>query len=313
MSEPILVEKYRPKTVDECVLTDATKSMIKGFIAEGDVPSMLFIGGAGCGKTTLARAIANELSADVLFINASMNGNIDMIRTDMTKFASSYSMTSATRKITILDEADGLSAQAQGALRGFIEAFGKNHSVIFTANYGSKIIEPIHSRCTVINFKISATEKPKMASRFLKRVLAIMDNEGIEYKKEAVAGLVMKKFPDFRSVLSEIQGYAAGGVVDEGILLNLSDEAFNELVKALKAKSFKDVRKWVAEHSDMDSEHMYRAFYNSVVERLEPSSIAEMIVQLADYSYRDYFVADKEISRMGFLITIMRDPNIKWK
>jgi len=310
--EDVLAEKWRPKTIDECVIPDATKEQIKGLIASGNIPSMLFVGGAGCGKTTLARAIANEMGADLLFINASKDGNIDMIRTRLTQFASTVSFNDA-RKITVLDEADGLSQMAQQALRGFIEEFGKNHSIIFTANFASKIIDPIHSRCKVIDFKISAAEKQKIASKFLKRVFSILNAESIEYDKEAVAGLVMKKFPDFRSVLNELQGYAAGGKIDSGILLNLSDEAFSALILALKNKKFNDVRKWVAEHVDLDSQHLFRLFYDTAAEKMEPKSIPELILQLAEFSYKESFVADVEINRMAFLITIMMSPSIVWK
>ena len=310
--ELILSEKYRPKTIDDCILPESTKDILKGFIREGNLPSLLFTGSAGCGKTTAARAIANELGADLLFINASMEGNIDTIRTRMMQFASTVSFTES-KKITILDEADGLSNTAQGALRGFIEEFGKNHSVIFTANFNNKIIDPIRSRCKVIDFKISAKEKSAIATKFLKRVLAILDAEGIEYDKEAVAGLVMKKFPDFRSVLNELQGYSVGGKIDAGILANLSDEAFGQLITSLKNKKFGEVRKWVAEHSDMDSVHLFRMFYDTVNEKLESKSIPAMILTLGEYSYKDYFVADKELNRMAFLTTLMVSNEISWK
>lgn len=310
--DEILAEKYRPKTIDDCVLTNTTKTQIKGLIESGNIPSMLFVGSAGCGKTTVARAIANELNADLMFINASKDGNIDMIRTKLTQFASTVSFNDA-KKITILDEADGLTQQAQQALRGFIEEFGRNHSIIFTANFAAKIIEPIHSRCKVIDFKIPTSEKPAIASKFLKRVFNILDAEHIKYEKEVVATLVMKKFPDFRSVLNELQGYAAGGDIDAGILVNLSDGMFDALIQALKNKKFNEIRKWVAEHVDIESEHFYRMFYDKASEKLEPKSIPELILQIAEFSFKETFVADVEINRMAFLITIMMSQSVMWK
>lgn len=312
MSELVLAEKYRPQTIDECVLPEATKQQVKGLISDGNIPSLLFTGSAGCGKTTLARAIAKEMGADVMFINASMNGNIDTIRNDLTNFASKVSFTDS-KKITILDEADGLSQQAQQALRGFIEEFGGNHSIIFTANYASKIIEPIRSRCKIVDFKIPAKDKPQIAAKFLRRVMNILDTEGIEYDKEPVAQLVMKKFPDFRSVLNELQGYAAGGRITADVLVNLSDESFGNLVASLKNKKFNEVRKWVAENSDLDSQTMFRMFYDTASEKLEARSLPELVLQLAEFSYKDYFVADKEINRMAFLTTLMMSQSISWK
>ena len=310
----ILSEVYRPKTINECILTDEIKDVLNGYIKSGNLPSLLFVGGPGCGKTTSARAIANEMGADVLFINASMNANIDMIRTQMTQFASTVSFTGA-KKITILDEIDGnnISPAVQQSLRGFLEEFGKNHSIIFTANNPNKIIDAIKSRCPPIDFKISKKDKPVIAAKFMKRVLSILETEKIEYEKDAVAALVMKRFPDFRSVLMTIQAYAAGGKIDAGILSTLSEDSFNALVAALKAKKFNDVRKWVGEHSDLDSTEMYRLFYDTATEKMESKSIPELILQLGEFSYRDYFSLDKEIARMSFLTTIMLSQSIVWK
>ena len=208
---------------------------------------------------------------------------------------------------------DGMSPQAQGALRGFIDEFGKNHSIIFTANYAGKIIDPIKSRCKVIDFKISAKDKPLIAAKFLKRVFTILNTEKIEYEREAVAALVMKKFPDFRSVLNELQGYAAGGKIDAGILLNLSDEVFVQLTTALKSKKFSDVRKWASEHSDFEPAHFFRKFYDTSFEKLESKSIPEVILLLGEYSYKSYFVADQEINTMSFLVSVMSSPSVVWK
>lgn len=311
MANLILSEKYRPSTIEDCILPEATKTMVKGLIANGNIPTMLFTGTAGVGKTTLARAIANETCADLLFINASLDSSIDNIRTKVMQFASTVSFSSA-KKITVLDEADGLSAQAQGSLRGLIEEFGGNHSIIFTCNFINKMIDPIRSRCKIIDFRVPAKEKQAIAVKFLKRIIGILDKENIEYDKEAVVALVMKKFPDFRSVLNELQAYSAGGKIDAGILSNLSDEAFAGLISSLKNKKFNEVRKWVAEHSDMESDHLFRMFYDKATESMETKSIPEVVIQLGEYSYRDYFVADKELNRMAFLTTLMTS-NITWK
>ena len=311
-SNIILSEKWRPKTIEDCILPQSTKDLISGLIADGNIPSMLFCGSAGCGKTTVARAIAHEMGADLLFINASLNNSISDIRTTVLQFASTVSF-SDSKKITVLDESDGISVDAQGALRGLIEEFGSNHSIIFTCNFINKMIDPIKSRCKVIDFKIPSKDKQTLAAKFLKRVFFILDNEGIEYEREAVAALVMKKFPDFRSVLNELQGYAAGGKIDSGIMANLSDETFGQLIAALKAKKFNECRKWVAENVDLESATLFKMFYDYSHDLLEPQSIPELILQLGEFSYKDYFIADKEINRAAFLTTILLNPNIKWK
>lgn len=305
-------EKYRPKTIDDTILPKHIKDQAHGIVASGKVQTMLFKGGAGVGKTTLARALANELGADFMQINASSEGNVELIRTQLAQFASTVSFTDG-RKITLLDEADGLTAQAQQALRGLIEEFSGNHSIIFTCNFDSKIIDPLKSRCKVIDFKISNSEKVELSTQFLKRVLSILDAEGVEYDKRAVAELVMKKFPDFRSVLNELQGYAAGGKIDAGVLLDMSEDTFNQLIAALKAKKFNDVRKWVAEHSDIESATLYRTFYDKSAPKMETRGVPEMILLLGEYSYKAAFVADQEINTMAFLTSVMLSENIQWK
>lgn len=310
--DDILSEASRPKTVEDCILPEHIKMQIRGLISEGNLPSMLFVGGPGCGKTTLAYAIANEMCADVLFINASLNNSIDTIRTNVLQFASTMSFTNA-KKITILDEADGLSNDAQKALRGLVEQFSKNHSIIFTANFGGKMIDAIKSRCVVVDFKIAQKEKPTIAAKFMKRLMTILDSRDIEYDKDAIAALVMKKFPDYRSIFNEIQGYSAGGRIDAGILSNLSEESFNVLITVLKSKKFSEMRKWVAEHSDLESTELFRLFYDCAIDKLESKSIPELILHLAEFSYKDYFVVDKEINRCAFLTTVMLSQNIVWK
>ena len=308
----ILSEKFRPKTVNECILPEATKDQVNGLIASGNLQSLLFIGSAGVGKTTLARAIANEIGADVLFINASLDGNIDTIRTSVMKFASTVSFTDS-KKITILDEFDGATMVAQQSLRGIIEEFSHNHTFILTGNFVNKIIEPIRSRCKIIDFKIPSKDKPLIVAKFLKRLFSILESEKIDYDKEAVAALVMKKYPDYRSILNEIQGYSAGGRIDAGILANLSDAVFDQLITSLKNKKFSDIRKWVADNSDIESSDMFRMFYDSASDKLESKSIPELILQIGEFSYKDYFCVDKELNRIAFLTTLLMSSNIIWK
>lgn len=307
-----LSELYRPKTVDECILPSAIKDQVKGLIAAGNLPSLLFVGSPGSGKTTLARAIANEMKADILFINASLEGNIDTIRTTVMQFASTVSFTDS-KKITVLDEFDGASQKSQESLRGFMEEFSHNHSFIFTGNFGNKIIEPIRSRCKIIDFKISSKDKPLIAAKFIKRLFNILEIEKIDYDKEAVVALVMKRLPDYRSIFNEIQGYAAGGRIDAGILSNMTEDSFNSLISSLKGKRFNEIRKWVASNSDIESSDMFRMFYDSASDKLEPKSIPELILALGEFSYKDYFCADKEINRAAFLTTLLMSSSIIWK
>lgn len=308
----IWAEKYRPRTIEECILPESIKAQARGLVESNNFTSLMFTGTAGVGKTTLARAIANEIGADFMQINASSEGNIDYIRNELSRFSKTVSMT-GDKKITLLDEADGLTAVAQQALRGFMEETSHNHAIIFTCNYSAKIIEPIKSRCSVIDFKFPKTDKTLLATQFAKRVLSILDTEKVEYDKRSVLELIMKKFPDFRSVLNTLQGYSAGGKIDAGVLLDMSDEVVMVLINALKEKKFNDVRKWVAENSDIESVQMFREFYDRASMLLQPKSIPELILLLGEYSYKDAFVIDKEINRMAFLTSILLSDTILWK
>jgi DNA polymerase III delta prime subunit len=304
-------ERFRPSIINDCILPESIKTQVKGLIASGNLPSLLFTGGAGCGKTTLARAIANEIGADFMQINASMYG-VDKIRDDVKQFASTVSF-SDSKKITLLDEADGLGQVAQQAIRAFIEEFSGNHTIIFTCNFPNKIIDAIHSRCKTIDFKVHKADKTALATQFVKRVFTILTTMGVEYDKRAVMELVTKRFPDYRSIWNELQGYAAGGKIDAGILLDLDKDLFSALITSLKSKKYGDARKWIAEHSDMDQTQFFRMFYDNASDVLEPSSIPELILSLGEYSYRSSFVVDQEINTMAFLTSLFVNPNIKFK
>ena len=308
----IMAEHYRPTTVDECIIPQRIKDQVNGMIASGHVPSLLMTGIQGCGKTSLSRAICNELGADMLFINASLDCNIDTIRTKLTQFASTVSL-GDNKKITVLDEGDSLTPIQMNSLKSFLEEFSSNHSIFFTGNNAAKFIEPLKSRCSIIDFKLSKSEKVEMASQFAKRLFKILETEKIEYEKQAVIELVMKKAPDYRSIFSAIQMYASGGKIDSGILLSLSDETFNALTAALKEKKFGTIRKWVADNSDMEPANLFRRFYDTASEKLVPKSIPELVLQIGDWQYRSYFAVDQEINQMAFLTSIMTNPAIEWK
>lgn len=306
MSDQYLwVEKYRPSTIDECILPKSLKDTFKEFIASGELPNFLFAGSAGTGKTTVAKALCNEVGAEYLFINGSEESGIDILRNKIKSFASSVSLTNA-KKVVILDEADYLNPNStQPALRAFIEEFSNNCRFILTCNFKARIIEPLHSRCAVIDFKIDATEKPKVAAAFYRRVLDILSFEKVEADGKVVAELITKYFPDYRRVLNELQRYAVSGKIDAGILVNMSEESFKELFKNVAAKNFNEVRKWVGKNSDMDSAELFRQFYDSAKDIVDQKSIPQLILILADYQYKAAFVADQEINTMAALTEIM--------
>ena len=311
MSQYLWVEKYRPQVIEECILPESMKKTFKEFISSGELPNFLFCGGAGVGKTTVAKALCNEIGAEYLFINGSEESGIDILRNKIKNFASSVSLTDA-KKVVILDEADYLNANStQPALRGFIEEFSNNCRFIFTCNFKNRIIEPLHSRCAVVEFKIENAEKPKIAGEFFKRVKNILQVEGIESDMKVVAELISRYFPDYRRVLNELQRYSVSGRIDAGIFVNLGEESYIELLKNLKAKNFTEVRKWVGKNSDVESTELFRKLYDKAVDYLELGSIPNLVLILADYQYKAAFVADREINTMAALTEIMGQLKFK--
>jgi DNA polymerase III delta prime subunit len=287
------------------------KKTFKEFIDSGELPNFLFAGGAGVGKTTVAKALCNEIGAEYLFINGSEESGIDVLRHKIKNFASSVSLTDS-KKVVILDEADYLNANStQPALRGFIEEFSNNCRFIFTCNFKNRIIEPLHSRCSVIEFKIENSDKAKIASNFFKRVCNILKTEEIGYEPKVVAELVSKYFPDYRRILNELQRYSVSGTIDSGLLVNLGEESYIELVKNMKDKNFTEVRKWVGKNSDTESTELFRKLYDKATDYVDQSSIPQLVLIIAEYQYRAAFVADREINTMAALTEMMAQLKFK--
>jgi DNA polymerase III delta prime subunit len=306
------VEKYRPQKIDDCILPESLKKTFKDYIVQGELPHFLLCGTAGVGKTTVAKALCNEIGAEYVILNGSdTGGHIDTLRTTIKGFATSVSLTDA-KKVIILDEADYLQANStQPALRNYMEEFSANCRFIFTANYKNRIIEPIHSRCAVIEFKIDNKEKQEIAAAFFKRATTILKQENIEFDPKVVAELVTKHFPDYRRILNELQRYSVSGKIDSGILVNMSQESFKGLVKLMKEKDFTEVRKWVAKNSDADTTALFRELYDTASVNMDANSIPPMILILADYQYKAAFVADHELNIMAALTEIMAQCKFK--
>jgi DNA polymerase III delta prime subunit len=305
--EFLWVEKYRPKTIDECILPDGLKETFRAFVAQNDIPNLILSGGAGVGKTTVARAMLDQIDADYIVINGSMNGNIDTLRTEILDFASSVSLTGG-RKYVILDEADYLNANStQPALRNFMEEFSRNCGFILTCNFKNRIIEPLHSRCSVVEFKITKDDLPKLASQFMKRIIHVLNTERITFDKSVVAELISKHVPDWRRVINELQRYSVNGSIDTGIFININDSNIKGLVSHLKAKNFVEMRKWVAENSDIDTTTIFRNLYDMSNDVVKSNSIPELVLILAEYQYKAAFVADPEINLAAAFTRIMID------
>ena len=306
------VEKYRPQKIDDCILPESLKKTFKDYVAQGELPHFLLCGTAGVGKTTIAKALCNEIGAEYVILNGSdTGGHIDTLRTTIKGFATSVSLTDA-KKVIILDEADYLQANStQPALRNYMEEFSANCRFIFTANYKNRIIEPIHSRCAVIEFKIDNKEKQELAAGFFKRAATILKQEGVEFDPKVVAELITKHFPDYRRILNELQRYSVSGKIDSGILVNLSQDSFKDLVKLLKDKNYTEVRKWVGKNSDTDVTSLFRELYDTSVTYMEANSIPQLVLTLADYQYKAAFVADQELNIMAALTEIMAQCKFK--
>lgn len=305
------VEKYRPKTIDDCILTQELKDTFNSFVSKGNIPNLILSGNAGVGKTTVARAMLEQIDADYIVINGSMNGNIDTLRNDIQKFASTVSLNGG-RKYVILDEADYLNANStQPALRNFMEEFSSNCGFILTCNFINRIIDPLHSRCSVVEFKITKNELPKLAAGFFKRVVGILNKERVEFDKAVVAELINKHVPDWRRVLNELQRYSHNGKIDSGIFINLKEDSIKALVGCLKSKNFTEMRKWVAENADSDSAQLFRALYDHSHDYIKPDSIPQLVLIIADYQYKAAFVADQEINLVAAMTQIMVDVEFK--
>lgn len=309
MNEFLWVEKYRPATIAECVLPDRIKNGFEEIVKQGEIPNMLLCGTAGTGKTTVAKALCNELGVDHILINGSDESGIDVLRTKIKDFASTVSFGGQT-KVVILDEADYLNPNStQPALRAFIEEFSANCRFIFTCNFKNRIIEPLHSRCAVIDFKLNKDEKQLIAGKFMKRLTDILADNNIDYSEKVVAELLMKYFPDYRRTLNELQRYSKSGVIDEGILSNIAEVNIKGLIDSLKDKDFKKMRQWVANNADTDPQGLYRKIYDSLMDKV--SNPAHLVLLVADYQYKSAFVADQEINLTACLVDVMANLDIK--
>jgi len=313
MSDFIWVEKYRPDKIDDCILPTSIKKTFQGFVDAGEIPNMLLSGPPGIGKTTVAKALCKELGVDYYVINGSDEGRfLDTVRTNAKNFASTVSLTSDSKhKVIIIDEADNTTSDVQLLLRASIEEFSRNCRFIFTCNYKNKIIEPLHSRCSVVDFSINKRDKPTIAAEFFSRLNFILEQEKVETDKKVLAELINKHFPDWRRVLNECQRYAVSGKIDSGILAAFSDVAVNDLIKNLKSKNFGEVRKWVVTNMDNDTSVLLRRIYDSLYDSLVNSSIPAAVLIIAKYQFQIAFVADQEINLLAALTEIMVECEFK--
>ena len=311
MNEHILwVEKYRPKTIEDCILPDSLKSTFQEYVNRKEIPNLLLSGSAGVGKTTVAKALCEEVGCDYIVINGSDDSGIDVLRNKIKNYASSVSLMGG-RKVVIIDEADYLNPNStQPAFRGVIEEYASNCSFIFTCNFKNRIMDAIHSRCTCIDFKLNGS-KAKMASAFFKRVEYILEKEGVKYDKPVVAEIITKHFPDNRRILNELQRYSVGGTIDKGLLASVSDVQLTELINSLKVKNFAGARKWVTNNLDNDPTKIYRKLYDGLYELLQPNSVPQLVLHLAKYQYQSAFVADHEINMIACLTEVMVDCEFK--
>ena len=309
----IWVEKYRPKTIDECILPENIKKTFNDFLDRGEVPNLLLAGPPGCGKTTVAKALCQQLGADFYVINGSDEGRfLDTVRNNAKNFASTVSLSStAKHKVIIIDEADNTTPDVQLCLRAFTEEFIKNCRFIFPCNYKNKIIQPLHSRCAVVEFGIKGKDRQAVAATFFKRTQEILDTEGVKYDNKVLVELINKHFPDWRRVLNELQRYSVGGTIDTGILATFSDVKVDDLVKKLKEKDFPEVRKWVVNNLDNDTSVLLRRIYDACYDSLVPNSIPAAVLVLAKYQYQMAFVADQEINMLACLTEIMVECTFK--
>ena len=308
MNNILWVEKYRPRTIDDCVLPVLIKNVFLNIVDTGEIPNLLLTGTPGIGKTTVAKALCNQLECDWLMINGSDEGRmIDTLRTTVVNYASTISL-SGGKKVIIIDEADYMNKESvQPALRGVIEEFAKNCRFIFTCNFKNRIIPALHSRCSVVDFVIDKEDKPDIQNEMLKSLTTILTNEGVAFEEKVIAELVLKYFPDFRRLINELQKHSIGGTIDSEVLKQSSDENYNELFVALKEKNFSNMRKWVAENMDNDHVRLYRQIYDSMNSRFTKQSIPQAVLTIADYSYKASFVADQEVNMVACLTELMME------